>query len=256
MPLNFITGLCVPDPAGKKPEWRQPDLRQPIPDFQREPKNLVTQGTGAGAIPLSSPFELVLGTGNRKKVGEIAQLFQGWPVLLRPLAEFANAVAVEETADSFAGNAELKATLQARALGAWVLAEDSGLCVAALDGEPGIHSARFAGEQADDGANNRLLMTRMKGVRPDQRTAWYTCHACLADPEGAVRIRCEARCCGRIVESPRGVSGFGYDPYFEIPEYGLTFAELGLAVKSIISHRARAIRMFQERFRAVLAAHA
>lgn len=198
---------------------------------------------------MQPPLELVLGTGNRKKVVEIRDLFQNWPVKLLSLDEFPNAAVVEETGDSFAANAELKAVDQARALKRWVLAEDSGLSVAALDGRPGIYSARFAGPTATDADNNRHLMQQLQGVPQEKRGAWYTCHACLASPDGEVVLRAEACCRGRIILEPRGIQGFGYDPWFEIPEYHLTFAELGLHVKSILSHRARAIRTLQSGMR-------
>jgi len=198
-------------------------------------------------------FELILGTGNAKKVVELRDLLRDDPVRLKTLNEFPNAIDVEETGTTFEENAILKATCQARALSAWVLAEDSGLGVDALAGRPGVYSARFAGPGATDQDNNDQLMRELKKVPLERRTAWYTCHACLSDPEGNVLISCQSLCYGRIVAEPRGVAGFGYDPYFEVPEYHLTFAELGLAVKSVISHRARAMRIFLREFRILMA---
>jgi XTP/dITP diphosphohydrolase len=186
--------------------------------------------------------EIVAGTRNRKKRIEIADCLRDLPVKLASLDDFPQAIEVDETATTFAGNAALKAIGQARALNRWVLGEDSGLNVAALDGQPGVWSARFAGPDATDEQNNSKLLELMRDVPPGKRGARYTCHACLANPAGAVVFSCEGRCQGQIVMAPRGVAGFGYDPWFEIPEYGLTFAELGLAVKSLISHRARALR--------------
>ncbi len=201
---------------------------------------------------MNRAFELVLGTRNAGKISEIRDLFHGWPVRLLPVSEVAGSVEIEETGTTFAENAALKATGQARATGHWVLAEDSGLGVDALDGKPGVYSARFAGDQASDADNNALLMQMMADVPEGRRGAWYSCHDCLSDPQGNVVIACEGRCCGRIVRAPRGDSGFGYDPWFEVAEYHQTFAELGLAVKSVISHRAKALRKFQRQFRAIV----
>ncbi len=191
---------------------------------------------------MSELLEIVAGTRNRKKHAEIAVCLRGLQVRLTSLGDYPQSVEVEETADTFAGNAALKATTQARVIQRWVLGEDSGLSVEALDGQPGVWSARFAAPDATDESNNTKLMQLMADVPAGQRRAWYTCHACLANPAGEIVFSCEGRCYGQIVSAPRGSAGFGYDPWFEIPEYGLTFAELGLAVKSLISHRARALR--------------
>lgn len=166
------------------------------------------------------------------------------PVRLRvqTLADFPNAIAVDETGDTFAANAALKATLQARHLGQWVLADDSGLCVDALDGRPGVFSARYSGANADDAANNRRLLDELGDTPLELRTAHYVCHVALADPSGTLRAECEESCHGRIVFADRGTGGFGYDPFFEIIEYHRTFGELSPVVKACLSHRARAMR--------------
>ena len=127
------------------------------------------------------------------------------------------------------------------------MGEDSGISVEALDGKPGVYSARFAGPGATDQDNNSLLLTKLDGVPEERRTAWYTCSMALSDPEGHVHIRCEGNCYGRILTHQVGDSGFGYDPLFEIAEYHLTFGQLGNAVKSVLSHRARANRIFVPR---------
>lgn len=185
---------------------------------------------------------LVLGTGNRKKRLELERLLEGLPLRLATLADFPEAIEVEETGATFGENAALKAAQQARHLRQWVLAEDSGLSVEALGGAPGVWSARFAGVPSDDERNNAKLMQELEGVPVQRRHAWYTCHVCLANPAGEIVAQSVGECHGRIVSERRGVSGFGYDPYFELPEYHLTFAEMGLEVKGILSHRARAIR--------------
>jgi XTP/dITP diphosphohydrolase len=185
---------------------------------------------------------IVLGTRNRKKLGELVELLEPHGFELKTLAEFPEAIEVEESGDSFAANATLKAELQARRLGQWVLGEDSGLVVDALGGAPGIYSARFSGPAATDATNNALLLEKLREVPLERRTARYVCHAALADPSGAIRARAEGHCCGRILSTASGSGGFGYDPLFEVIEYHRTFGQLGPAVKAALSHRARAIR--------------
>jgi XTP/dITP diphosphohydrolase len=148
---------------------------------------------------------------------------------------------VVEDGETFGENAAIKATRTARVLGHWTLGEDSGLCVDALDGAPGIYSARFSGEEATDLGNNRLLIERLAGVPDPQRGAHYVCHVAVSDPGGEVRLSVEATCRGRIVEEARGENGFGYDPHFLLREYHRTFGELAPVVKQQLSHRARAL---------------
>lgn len=185
---------------------------------------------------------LVLGTGNRKKGLELVDLLGDVGLSLKTLADFSNAISVEETGTTFAENAALKAVQQAKHLGQWVLGEDSGLAVDALGGAPGVYSARYSGTGATDESNNRLLLDNLRDVPPQRRTAHYVCHAILSDPQGNVLAESEDYCHGLLRYEPVGSGGFGYDPLFEIPEYHLTFAELGSAVKAVLSHRARAIR--------------
>jgi XTP/dITP diphosphohydrolase len=188
------------------------------------------------------PHTLILGTTNAGKLRELVELLAPHGIVCRSLAGLAAAVDVEETGDTFAANAALKATLQAQALGSWVLAEDSGLVVPALDGAPGIYSARFSGPDATDVANNALLLERLRGESGRRRAAHYACHAALADPAGTVVATSSGSCGGLIAEAPAGSGGFGYDPLFIVPEYHRTFGELSGAVKAVISHRARAMR--------------
>jgi XTP/dITP diphosphohydrolase len=187
-------------------------------------------------------FTLVLGTHNVHKKRELAQLLAPHGFTLLTLQDFPQAAAIEETGATFAENATLKAVVQAKHLKHWVLAEDSGLSVDALGGEPGVHSSRFSGEPPDDQRNNDLLLERLADVPLERRSAHYTCHVTIADPRGEVRFDGEGHCAGRIRFARAGSAGFGYDPLFEIPEYHATFGELGDAVKSVLSHRARAIR--------------
>jgi XTP/dITP diphosphohydrolase len=191
-----------------------------------------------------NPFTLVLGTHNAKKRFELDYLLRPLGIELKTLADFPQALSVAETGSTFQANAALKATVQAKHLKQWVLGEDSGLQVDALGGAPGIYSARFSGPAASDETNNECLLEKLAKVPLDRRTACYHCHFTLSDPEGIERINCFGRCFGRILFKPVGTAGFGYDPLFEIPEYHQTFSQLGDAVKSVLSHRARANRKF------------
>ena len=188
------------------------------------------------------PPQIVIGTHNKKKGAELAEMLAPFDFLVATLDEFPTAIEVVEDGDSFAANARLKATQQAKHLKGWVLADDSGIEVDALDGAPGIYSARFAGENATDEDNNRLLLERLEGLPSERRGARYYCHVTLADPTGAVRAETAAMCRGRIRTQPSGCNGFGYDPLFEVREYHRTFGELGPAVKRALSHRSRAMR--------------
>ena len=196
----------------------------------------------------SDRLTLVLGTRNKKKGGELADLISPpWEanpwlrrIEIRRLDEFDTAIDVVEDADTFAGNARKKASETAIEVGHWTLADDSGLAVDALGGAPGVHSARYAGTHGDDAANNRKLLEALKGLPPEKRGAAFVCSLALADPRGAIRLETSGACRGRIVENLRGESGFGYDPLFMILEYHKTFGELSRMVKHQLSHRARA----------------
>jgi XTP/dITP diphosphohydrolase len=183
---------------------------------------------------------LILGTANRKKGLELADLLRPVGARLRTLADFPSTFRVVEDGDTFAENARLKAAGYAKTLSRWVLADDSGLLVDALGGEPGVFSARYAGPAATDDANNCLLLDRLKDLPLERRTAQFVCHIAVADATGEIRAQSEAACRGRILFEPRGQSGFGYDPLFEVVEYHRSFAEFGLRVKAVLSHRARA----------------
>ena len=183
---------------------------------------------------------LVLGSANRKKAIELAKLFAPVGIHLQTLADYREALDVVEDGSTFAENAALKAVQQAKHLDQWVLAEDSGLAVDALDGAPGIYSARYSGPGATDESNIRLLIEELDSVPLEGRTAHYVCHMTLCDRTGKIRAQSEASCAGRIVSEPRGTNGFGYDPVFEVIEYHRTFGQLSASVKACLSHRARA----------------
>ncbi|MDR2439123.1 MAG: non-canonical purine NTP pyrophosphatase [Planctomycetaceae bacterium] len=211
-------------------------------------------------------FSIVLGTNNRKKGAELAELLAPFDIKVRILADFENKIDVVEDGATFLENARKKASEQARFLNTWVIGEDSGLSVDVLGGVPGVYSARYAvlseklgkesekeksgnsenfSEQlnASDEDNNQLLLEKLGNTPLEKRTAYYTCAAVLADPAGNIRNEYEQYCCGRILFEPAGTGGFGYDPLFEITEYHRTFGELKPAVKQAISHRARTMRL-------------
>ena len=184
--------------------------------------------------------QIVLSSRNKKKIGEISELFAPYGIELIGVSEFSHVSDVVEDGDSFAANAAKKATEVARILNRWVIAEDSGLCVDALGGAPGIYSARYAGEQGADANNNEKLLKELSAVPSEKRTAHYVCYAVLSDPSGQIRVSSEGRCGGRILTDYRGEQGFGYDPLFLVPEFHRTFGQLSPAVKRHISHRAKA----------------
>jgi XTP/dITP diphosphohydrolase len=191
---------------------------------------------------------LVLGTRNRKKGQEILEILGDLGLELHDLTRYPDAPDVEEDGKTFEDNARKKATELALALGQWVLGEDSGLVVPALGGRPGVFSARYAGQQGDDEANNDKLLAELAPLPDEKRGAYYVCTAALAGPDGEVRGVVEGRCHGVILKERRGSGGFGYDPLFLIPEFHQTFGELSSTVKHALSHRCRAL----ERLRPVL----
>jgi XTP/dITP diphosphohydrolase len=195
---------------------------------------------------------LVLGTRNAKKRREIEEILGDLPIELRDLSQYPAAPEVAEDGDTFEANARKKASETAIAVGQWTLGEDSGLVVPALGGQPGVYSARYAGTQGDDAANNRKLQTELASVPAEKRDAYYVCTAALADATGKVHAIVEGRCWGRIINEPRGEGGFGYDPYFLIPEYHQTFGELSSRVKHALSHRGRALLQLRPILRTLL----
>jgi XTP/dITP diphosphohydrolase len=192
---------------------------------------------------------LVLGTRNKKKCQEIKEILGDLGLELLDLGHFPDAPEVVEDGNTFEANARKKATELARALGHWVLGEDSGLVVPALHGRPGVYSARYAGKQGDDEANNDKLLAELAPLPDDRRAAYYVCMAALADPTGDVKAVTEGRCHGRIIKERRGTGGFGYDPLFLVPEFHQTFGELSARVKHALSHRCRALALLRPALR-------
>ncbi|MCI0381087.1 MAG: non-canonical purine NTP pyrophosphatase [Gemmataceae bacterium] len=197
---------------------------------------------------------LVLATRNAKKRREIEEILGDLDLELRDLSQFPDAPEVAEDGVTFEANARKKAAVTALALREWTLGEDSGLVVPALSGRPGVHSARYAGKQGDDAANNARLIAELAPLPADRRAAFYVCTAALADPHGQVRAVVDGRCHGVIILEKRGAAGFGYDPYFLILEYHKTFGELSPHVKHALSHRARALAKLRPILRSLLMA--
>lgn len=203
-------------------------------------RRTIAPDSGRGATMSDSAREIVLGTGNAKKAAEARELLApfGWTV--KTLADFPTAPEIVEDGETFAANAAIKAIKTAQHYNRFGMGEDSGLMVDALKGAPGIYSARYSGENATDQSNNEKLMQELTDVPDAKRSAGYVCSVAIASPDGEVVLAVEGTCRGRIIREARGTNGFGYDPYFLLPEYHRTFGELGSVVKRRISHRARA----------------
>ncbi len=184
---------------------------------------------------------LLLATTNQGKVREYRRLFADLPLELVTLSDLGITTEVVEDAPTFAENARLKAVALAAESGLPALADDSGLEVDALGGEPGTRSARYAGDDATDADRIAFLLDRMKDVPWAQRTARFRCVIAFARPDGTVRYS-EGECRGMIAVEPRGEHGFGYDPVFYLPEMGRTMAELSPEEKDRISHRGKAAK--------------
>ena len=192
-----------------------------------------------------NPLRVVVGSFNPGKVREICELLAKVDVEVLPLSRFPGVRAPDETGETFEENAALKAVGLARQVREWVLADDSGLEVDALDGRPGVHSARYGGHGLTDAQKVARLLREIKDVPPAARTARFQCVVVMADA-GGPRLKACGRVEGRIASAPAGQAGFGYDPVF-IPEgYDRTFGELGPKVKQRISHRARALARWRE----------
>ena len=183
--------------------------------------------------------KLLLATTNQGKAREYRHLLKGLPFQLVTLAEEGIHIAVDEKNTTFEENARLKATVYSNFSHLITLADDSGLEVDALGGEPGIRSARFAGDEASDEDKVERLLARVKEVPWEKRTARFRCVIAIANPEGRTEL-CHGECRGLIAFEPKGNNGFGYDPIFYFPELDKTMAELPLETKNQISHRGKA----------------
>lgn len=186
-------------------------------------------------------MKLVVATKNKKKLQEIREILKKEKLTLLSLEAYKNSPKVIENGKTFKENAIKKAVKLARFTGEFCLGEDSGLCVDALAGAPGIYSARFSGKDKSDIKNNLKLLRLLKNLPSAKRKAHYVCAVALADKQGLVGV-VEGRCSGLIAFEPKGSAGFGYDPLFYISKYKKTFAQLGEKIKHKMSHRYFALK--------------
>jgi XTP/dITP diphosphohydrolase len=187
---------------------------------------------------------LVVATRNKKKLVEIKELLADLDFHVLSISDFSDIPEIEEDMDTFEGNASKKAIQIAQVTGKLTLADDSGLEIDFLNGKPGIHSARFAGENATDEDRNRKVLGLMECVPKHQRTARFKCAIAIVENEFIEIVT--GVCEGEIATEPKGNQGFGYDPIFIVPSYDKTFAELGAEIKNQISHRAIALKKARE----------
>jgi len=186
--------------------------------------------------------DLLLASNNQGKVCEYRVLLGSTGYRLFSLAERGITEEVPETGDTYEQNARLKALAYARTGQLVAVADDSGLEVDALDGEPGVRSARFAGENISDAEKIKTILNKLQGVLGEERTARFICVIAIATPEGEVEL-CRGECPGMIAFEPAGEGGFGYDPIFYLPDLGKTMAEVSQETKNRVSHRARAAQI-------------
>lgn len=187
--------------------------------------------------------EIVIASRNPHKISEIKALLADLPIRVVAATELPGMPEeIVEDGASFLDNAMIKARAIALASKSFALADDSGLEVPAIGGEPGVNSRWYAGKGATDAENNAKLLDRMAALPDKDRRARFRCVVALASPQGEVLVHTEGSCDGRIIREPKGTGGFGYDPLFLVPGQGKTFGELGETTKNRISHRAEAIR--------------
>lgn len=189
--------------------------------------------------------ELLVASYNPKKLEELKELLSDLPMTLLSLNDFPNIAEVMEDGATFKQNAEKKALGYAQQTGCLTLADDSGLSVDFLNGEPGVHSARFSGSEKADLKNCEKVLALLQGVSGQRRTASFKCALALADPKKILSL-IEESVSGLIAEEMRGANGFGYDPLFFYPEFGKTFAEVPRELKHAVSHRGKALRRVKE----------
>ena len=192
---------------------------------------------------------IVLATTNKGKTREIQKLLQGFPIIIKNLADFGPIPEVIEDGETFDDNAYKKASFTARVLGYPAMADDSGICVQALDGAPGVYSARYAGKNASDADNVKKMLDDLKSH--ENRNAAFKCVISIAVPTGAA-LTYEGECKGVITDKPIGDNGFGYDPLFFYPKLNKTFAQLTIEEKGRVSHRGHALKQIAEEMDKIL----
>lgn len=190
--------------------------------------------------------QLVVATGNPGKLREMQAYLAdlGWELILKP-----EELEIEETGDTFAANACLKASQVAQATGSWAIADDSGLQVDALDGAPGVYSARYGKTDSD-----RIARLLDELGDAENRQAQFVCVVAIATPDGVIVLQSEGICRGEILHAPLGDSGFGYDPIFYVPQKQLTFAQMTPEVKRLVSHRGKAFTNLLPQLKAIMSA--
>jgi XTP/dITP diphosphohydrolase len=196
---------------------------------------------------------VLVATRNKGKTKEFREAFRKIGIEIKDLSDTEGIPAIEETGTTFAENAYIKAKAVADIVGMPVLADDSGLCVDALDGAPGVYSARYAGEEATDRDNNVKLLRELEAIllpgaanQEFLSAARFVCSLVLFDPQDGSRLEVEGSVEGLILRNPRGTDGFGYDPLFWLPSHGRSMAELSIEEKNAISHRGQALRKLLE----------
>ena len=191
-------------------------------------------------------FKLILATSNKDKAREIAEILDGTPFVVTTMKEEGFDPDIVEDGKTFEENALIKArAVHALASGAYVMADDSGLCIDALDGAPGIYSARFCGEDSTYPEKFAKIFEMLKDVPEEKRTAKFVCSIAVVRPDGS-EFTVRGEICGILHEKPMGDGGFGYDPIFYVPEFGMTTAQMTKEQKNSISHRGKALRMIKE----------
>lgn len=193
--------------------------------------------------------KIVVASGNRGKIREIKEIFRNYDVISMREAGFDREI--DETGSTFEENAVIKARAVSEALGCIALADDSGLCVDALGGAPGVFSARYAGGHGDDGANNALLLENMSSVPDEKRGAYFESCVALCLKDGTV-VTASGRTYGRILRAPDGEGGFGYDPVFFSSELGKSFGRASAEEKNAVSHRAKALAALAQKIGGIL----
>jgi XTP/dITP diphosphohydrolase len=195
-------------------------------------------------------FKLILATTNKDKAREIAEILEGTPFVVTTMKEEGFDPDIVEDGKTFEENALIKArTVHALAKGAYVMADDSGLCIDALDGAPGIYSARFCGEDSTYPEKFAKIFEMLKDVPEEKRTAKFVCSIAVVRPDGS-EFTVRGEICGVLHEKPMGDGGFGYDPIFYVPEFGMTTAQMTKEQKNSISHRGKASRAMAEKLKA------
>ena len=196
---------------------------------------------------------ILVATSNPHKLREILEVMSDLPVRWNTLSDLPAVPEPVEDGETFEANAAGKALYYAERSELWTLADDSGLEVDALHGAPGVHSARYAGPQQDSAANNARLIAALAGVSSERRTARFRCAIALAG-EGRVLVSVSGMIEGVIVDEPRGTNGFGYDPHFYVPRFGMTTAQMEPAAKNAVSHRGLALAALRPKLADLLAA--